>query len=145
MIIIGNFLRKFYKILTVYSLVVSGDKIGFRDLANKYVGVLIADKIDWNFWVLLTAVLCTLESSYKMQGPLSKYYQFFLEIWSSFLDILKQSFSLLSKLIIQFIHLSSLIRNCINLRPPKDKDFIPSRFSVICKNYCAAFACFLNN
>ena len=46
MIIIGNFLRKFYKIFTVYSLVVSGDKIGFRDLANKYVGVLIADKID---------------------------------------------------------------------------------------------------
>ena len=33
---------------TVSSLVVSGDKIGFQYLANKYVGVFFADKIGRN-------------------------------------------------------------------------------------------------
>ena len=37
----------------------SGDKIGFKYLANKHVGVFIADKIGWNFGVLSTSVLCT--------------------------------------------------------------------------------------
>ena len=34
-------------------LVVIGDKIGFNYLASKCVGVFIADKISWNFGVLL--------------------------------------------------------------------------------------------
>ena len=51
---------------TVNSLVVSGDKIGFKCLANKYVGVFITDKIGRNFGVLLTTVLCTLGLPYKI-------------------------------------------------------------------------------
>ena len=53
---------------TVNSLVVSGDKIGFKYLANKYVGVFIADKIGRNFGALLMTVLCTLGLPYKMLG-----------------------------------------------------------------------------
>ena len=53
---------------TVNSLVVSGDKIGFKYLANKYVGVFIADKIGRNFGVLLMTVLCTLGLPDKMLG-----------------------------------------------------------------------------
>ena len=48
------------------SSVLSGDKVGFKYLANKYVGVFIADKIGHNFGVLLTTILCTLELPYKM-------------------------------------------------------------------------------
>ena len=55
---------------TVNSLVVSGDKIGFKYLANKYVGVFIADKIGRNLGVLLTTVLCTLGLPFKMPGVL---------------------------------------------------------------------------
>ena len=50
------------------SLVVSGDKVGFKYLTNKYVGVYIADKIGRNLGVLLTTCLCTLELPYKMPG-----------------------------------------------------------------------------
>ena len=39
---------------TVNSLVVSDDKIGFKYLDNKYVGVFIADKIGRNIALLLT-------------------------------------------------------------------------------------------
>ena len=53
---------------TVNSLVVSGDKIGFKYLANEYVGVSITDKISRKLGVLLTTVLCTLGLSYKMPG-----------------------------------------------------------------------------
>ena len=53
---------------TVNSLVVNGDKIAFKDLANKYVGVFIADKIGLNFGVLLTTILCTLELPYGIPG-----------------------------------------------------------------------------
>ena len=53
-------------IVTVNSLVVSGDKIGFKYLANKYVGVFIADKIGRNLGVLLATVLCTLRLPYRI-------------------------------------------------------------------------------
>ena len=46
----------------------SGDKIGFKYLANKHVGVFIADKIGWNFGVLSTTVLCTWGLSQKIPG-----------------------------------------------------------------------------
>ena len=49
-------LAKSKEFFTVNSLVVSGDKIGFKYLANKYVGVFIADKIGRNLGVLLTTV-----------------------------------------------------------------------------------------
>ena len=94
-------LAKSKKFFTVNSLVVSGDKIGFRYLANKYVGVFIADKIGLNFGVLLTTVLCTLGLPYKIPGvvPTGQILSnSFSEIFSSFLSTLKRSFSLLSKL-----------------------------------------------
>ena len=87
---------------TVNSLVVSGDKIGFKCLANKYVGVLIADKIGRNFGVFLTTVLCILGLPYKMPGvvPIGLILSnSFYELFSSFLSTLKRSFSLFSKLI----------------------------------------------
>ena len=59
---------KLKEFFTVNSFVVNGDKIAFKDLANKYVGVLIADKIGLNFSVLLTTVLCTLELLYRIPG-----------------------------------------------------------------------------
>ena len=46
----------------------SGDKIGFKHLANKYVGVFIADKIGRNFGVLLRIVLYSLGLPYKIPG-----------------------------------------------------------------------------
>ena len=53
---------------TVNSLVVSGEKIGLRYLANKYVGVDIANKTGRNFGVLLTNALYTLRLPYKFPG-----------------------------------------------------------------------------
>ena len=53
---------------TVNSLVVSGEKIGLKYLANKYVGVVIANKIGRNFGVLLTTALYTLRLPYKFPG-----------------------------------------------------------------------------
>ena len=61
MIVIDNLFSKIKEVFTVYSLVISGDKIGFRYLASKYVGVFVADKTGWHFRVLLTTVLCTLD------------------------------------------------------------------------------------
>ena len=84
------------------SLVVSGDKIGFRYLANKYVAVFIADKIGRNFGVLLTTVLYTLGLPYRMPGvvPTGQILSnSFSEIFSSFLSTLKRSLSLFFKLI----------------------------------------------
>ena len=49
------------EVFTVNSLVTSRDKIGFRYLASKYVGIFVADKTGWHFGVLLTTVLCTLD------------------------------------------------------------------------------------
>ena len=68
MIVIDNFFSKIKnkKNFTVNSLVVNEDKLGFRYLANKFVGVFIADKIGRNFRVLLTIVLCTFGSPYKI-------------------------------------------------------------------------------
>ena len=61
MIAIDNFFSKIKKKnFTVNSLVISGDKIGFKYLANKYLGVFIADKMGCNYGVLLTTVLHTL-------------------------------------------------------------------------------------
>ena len=61
---------------TEYSLVVRVEKVGFRYLANKYVGVFIADKKCRTFGVLLTTVLCT-DYWIKCQKnwQLGKYYQ----------------------------------------------------------------------
>ena len=56
------------ELFTVNSFVVSGGKIGFKFLANKYVGLYIADKIDRDWGVLLTTVLCTLGLPCKMLG-----------------------------------------------------------------------------
>ena len=95
---------------TVNSLVVSGDKIGFKYLANEYLGVFIADKIGLNFGVLLTTVLCTLGLAYRIPGVVpteQRISNSFFEILSSFLSTLKRSSGLLSKLTMQFIHLSS--------------------------------------
>ena len=95
---------------TVNSLVVSGDKIGFKYLANEYLGVFIADKIGLNFGVLLTTVLCTLGLPYRIPGVVpteQRISNSFFEILSSFLSTLKRSSGLLSKLTMQFIHLSS--------------------------------------
>ena len=75
----------------------SGDKIGFKYLANKYVGVFIADKIGRNFEMLLATVLCILGLPYKMPGvvPTGEILSnFFSEIFSSFLSTLKRPFSL---------------------------------------------------
>ena len=66
MIIIVNFFWKIESIFHSKSLVVSGDEIGFKYLANIYVGVFTADKIDLNFGVLLTTTLCTLGLPYKI-------------------------------------------------------------------------------
>ena len=102
MIVIANFFSKIKEFFTVNSLVVSGDKMGFKYLANKYVGVFIADKIGRNFGVLLTTALCTLGLPYKMLGvvPTGQILSIsFFENFSSFLSTLKRSFSLLSKLI----------------------------------------------
>ena len=52
---------------TVNSLDVGVGKVGFEYFANNYLGVFIADKIGWNFGVLLAIILCTLELLYKMQ------------------------------------------------------------------------------
>ena len=73
-----------------------GDKIGFKYLTNKLVGIFIADKIGQNLGVILMTVLCTLGLPYKMPGVVPNS---FSEIFSSFLSILKQSFSLFFKLI----------------------------------------------
>ena len=64
-------MAKSKEIFTANSLAVSGDKTGFKYLANKFVGVFIADKIGQNFGMLLTIVLCTLGSPYKMPGVVS--------------------------------------------------------------------------
>ena len=74
---------------TVNSLVVSGEKIGLKYLANKHVGVFIANKIGRNFGVLLATVLCTLRLPNKIlgvvpTGPILS--NFFSEIFSSFLS-----------------------------------------------------------
>ena len=53
---------------SVSLLLVSGDKIGFKYLANKYVVVFIAVEIGRNFGVLLTTVLYTLGLPDKMLG-----------------------------------------------------------------------------
>ena len=68
MIVIDNFFRKIKRIFHSKLLVVRGDKIAFKYLANKYVGVFIADKTGRNFGVLLTSVLCTLGLPCKMPG-----------------------------------------------------------------------------
>ena len=89
MIAIDNFFStKSKEFFTVNSLVISGDKIGFKYLANKYVGVFIADKIGRNFRVLLTTVLCTSGVPYKMPGVVPTgliLSNSFSEIFSSFL------------------------------------------------------------
>ena len=97
----NNSLTQFLIVSSIVSnsLVVSGDKIGFKYLANKYVGVFIADKIGRNSGVLLTTVLCTLGLPCKMSGVVRTG-----QILSNFLkktkkSTLKRSFSLLSKLI----------------------------------------------
>ena len=87
---------------TVNSLDVSGDKIGLKYFANKYVGVFIADKIGRNFEVFLATLLCTLGLLYKIPGvvPTGQILSnSFSEFFSSFLSTLNRSFSLLSKLI----------------------------------------------
>ena len=89
-------------------MVVSGDKIELKYLANKYVGVFITYKIGRKFRVLLTTVLCTLGLPYKMLDvvrPGQILLNSFSEVFSSFLT-LKQSFSLISKLIIYPLFLS---------------------------------------
>ena len=62
---------KLKEFFTVNSVVVIGDKIGFKYLPNKYIGVFIADIISQNFGVLLTTVLCTLGLPYKVPGVVS--------------------------------------------------------------------------
>ena len=64
-------LGKSKEFFTVNSVVVIGDKIGFEYLANKYIGVFIADITSRNFGVLLTTVLCTLGLPYKVPGVIS--------------------------------------------------------------------------
>ena len=54
--------------MTVNSLVVIRDKRGFKYLANEYVGVFIAYKIDLNLGVLLRTILCTLGLLYEILG-----------------------------------------------------------------------------
>ena len=80
------------------------DYIRFRYLANKYVDVLITDKIGRSLGVLLTTILCTLGLLYKMpvECQIGKYYQnttFSDSLYSS-LSALKRTFSLLLRLII---------------------------------------------
>ena len=97
-----TFSTKSKELLTINSFVVICDKIGFKYLAHKYVGVFIADKIGLNFGVLLTTVLCTLGLPYKTPDVVPTVQiksNSFSEIFSSFLSTLKRSFSLLSKLI----------------------------------------------
>ena len=60
MIVTDNLLSKIKRIFIVNSLFVRSDKIGFEYLANKYVGVFIANKTGRNFGVLLTTVLYTI-------------------------------------------------------------------------------------
>ena len=77
---------------TVNLLVVSGDKIGFKYWANKYVGVFITDKIGRNFGVLLAIVLCTLGLPYKMPAvvptgqTLSNSFSDSFFFWTSYFD-----------------------------------------------------------
>ena len=74
---------------TVNSLVVSGEKIGLKYLANKYVGVFTANKIGRNFGVLLTTALCTLRLPYKFPGVVKAgkiLSNSFSKIFSSFLS-----------------------------------------------------------
>ena len=81
------------EIFAVNSLVVSGDKIGFKYLANKYVDIFIADEIGQSFGVLLTTVLCTLGLPYKIPGVVSTgkiWSNSFLKIFSSFFSTLHQ-------------------------------------------------------
>ena len=52
--------------LTVYSLIANGDKIGTRNLANLYDGVLIAPSIGLKDGKLLITGLCTLAWPYKI-------------------------------------------------------------------------------
>ena len=61
-----NSSAKSKEFFTVNSLVASSDNIGFKYLANKYVGVSVAGKIGQNFGVLSTSVLCPLILPYKM-------------------------------------------------------------------------------
>ena len=70
---------------------VNRDKIGFRYLASKYVGVFINDKIGRNFGVLLTTVLCTLRLPYKIREkvPTGQILSNSPEILCSFLGTLK--------------------------------------------------------
>ena len=80
----------------------SGDKISFEHLANKYVGVFIADKIGQNCGVLLTTVLCSLGLPCKIAGVVPNWQilsNYFSKIFSSFLSTLKRLISLLFKLI----------------------------------------------
>ena len=53
---------------TLSLLVVSDDKIWFKYLAKKYVGVFIVDEIGRNFAALLTTVLSTLGLPQKIPG-----------------------------------------------------------------------------
>ena len=55
------------KLFIVNWLDVGVGKVGFEYFTNNYLGVFIADKIGWNFGVLLAIILCTLELLYKMQ------------------------------------------------------------------------------
>ena len=80
----------------------SGDKIGFEHLVNKYVDVFIADKIGQNFGVLLTTVLCSLGLPCKIAGVVPTWQilsNYFSKIFSSFLSTLKRLIGLLFKLI----------------------------------------------
>ena len=87
---------------TVSSLVVSKGKVEFRYLANRCAGVFIADKIGQNLRVMLMPALFTLGLSYKIlckvptRQMLSNYFSLDLSL---FLSYLKQSFSLILRLI----------------------------------------------
>ena len=52
----------------MYSLTVKQDKIGTRNFASLYVGVLIADRIGRNLGMLLVTVFCTFGRPYKIPG-----------------------------------------------------------------------------
>ena len=93
-------LGKIKKFFIVNSIVVSGDKIGFKHLANKYVGVFIADKIGRNFGVSLRTVLYSLGLPYKIPDVVPTWQilsNFFSEFFFSFLSTLKRSFSIFAK------------------------------------------------
>ena len=54
--------------MTVYSLIVNGDKIGRRNFANLYDGVLIASSMGLEDGQLLITGFCTLAWPYKIPG-----------------------------------------------------------------------------